>query len=199
MESCHGEWSQLDPLDLEIALECGNRSSAELGCAHREEPSHGLVPESAQRELDRRRRRAVEPLKIVDRTHDLRLAGERAQKCEQPGTDDATLGGSRGCGAEKRGVEADPLRLRESREQLVGNVGQQIREPREPKSRFRLGRPGDQQSRPLRAGLLDPGLPQRRLPDSGLAHDRDHTGPPRAQEGLDSPQLRFAPYEARHA
>ena len=46
--------------------------------------------------------------------------------------------------------------------------------------------------------MLDRGLPQRRLADSGLADDRDRTRPLGAQEGLDGPQLRFAPDQARH-
>ena len=193
------EWSQFDVLDQEVALEGSDRRPVELRRAHREETSHGLSPEPAQRELHHRRRGSIEPLEVVDRAHDLRFAGESAQEREESGADDAPLGRPCGGDAEERGVETHPLRLGQSREELVRHVGEQIREPREPEPGFRLGRPRDQHSRTLRTGLLDRRLPQRRLADSRLADDRDRTGPLGAQEGLDGPQLRFAPDQARHA
>ena len=189
---------QLEVLDLEVALERRDRRSSKLRRAHREEAAHRLLAEPAQRELDHRRRRSVEPLEVVDRAHDLRFAGERAQEREESGADDATLGRPCGGGAQERGVETHPLRLGQSREELVRHVGEQIREPREGEPGFRLGRPRDQHSRTLRTSMLDRRLPQRRLADSRLADDRERAGSLGAQEGLDGPQLRFAPDQARH-
>jgi len=185
-------------LDLQGALERRHRRSPELRRAHRDEAPHGLLAEPAQRELDHRRRRSIKPVEVVDRAHDLRLAGERSQKREESRADDATLGRPCGRSAQERGVETHPLRLGQSREELVRHVGEQIREPREGQPGLRLGRPRDQHSRTLRASMIDRRLPQRRLADSRLADDRDRTGSLGAQKGLDGLQLRFAPDQARH-
>ncbi len=198
MEGGDRKWPQLDVLDLAVALESRDRRPGKLGRAHREEAPHRLLAEPAQRELDHRRRRSVEPVNVVDRAHDLRLAGERAQEREEARADDATLRRSCRSGAQQRGVETHPLWLGQSREELVRQVGEQIREPCEPEPGFRLRRPRDQHPGTLRTSQLDAHLPQRCLADSRLTHDRDHTGPLGAEEGLDGPQLRFAPDQARH-
>jgi hypothetical protein len=192
------ERPQLDALDPEVALERRDRRSGKLRRAHREEAQHRLLVEPAQRELDHRRRRSIEPVEVVDRAHDLRFAGERPQKREESSADDAPLGRPCGRGAQERGIEAHPLRLGQSREELVRHVGEQIRERREGEPGFRLGRPGDQHSRALRTSVLDRRQPQGRLADSRLADDRDRTRSLGTQEGLDGPQLRFAPDQARH-
>ena len=99
MEGGDRERTQLEVLELEVALERRDRRSGKLRRAHREEASHGLLAEPAQRELDYRRRRSIEPVEVVDRAHDLRFAGERAQQREESGADDATLGRPGGGGA----------------------------------------------------------------------------------------------------
>ena len=198
MKTGDRERSQLEVLNLEVALERRDRRSSKFRRAHREEPPNALLAESAQRELDDRRRRSIQPLEVVDGANDLRFAGECAEECEESGADDATLGRPRGGGAQERRVETHPLRLGQSREELVRYVGQQIREPREREPGFRLGRPRDQHSRTLRTSMCDRHLPQRRLADSRLADDRERAGSLGAQEALDGPQLGFAPDQARH-
>ena len=136
MEGGDRKRSQLDVLDLEVAVERSDRRSRKLRRAQREEASHGLLAEPAQRELDHRCRRSIEPVEIIDRAHDLRFAGERAEKREESGADDATLGRPRGGGAQERDVETHPLRLGQSRYELVRHVGEQIREPREGEPRL---------------------------------------------------------------
>jgi hypothetical protein len=74
-------------------------------------------------------------------------------------------------------------------------------DPRAP--RTRAGLPTRSVARPAVAlpahgGMLDRRLPQRRLPDSRLADDRDGARSLGAEEGLDDPQLRLAPDQARH-
>ena len=126
-----------------VAFERGKRRSRKLRRAHREDAPDGFLAEPPQRELDYGRRRSIEPLEVVDRAHDLRFAGQSAQKREKSGSDDTTFRAAM-CrsGAEERGVETDPLRLGQSREELVGHVAEEIREPREAKPGFhRLGRP----------------------------------------------------------
>ena len=181
-----------------VAFERGKRRSRKLRRAHREDAPDGFLAEPPQRELDYGRRRSIEPLEVVDRAHDLRFAGQSAQKREKSGSDDTTFGRPCRSGAEERGVETDPLRLGQSREELVGHVAEEIREPREAKPGFRLGRPRDQHAGAVRAGTLDRRLPQRRLADSRLAADRERAGLLGGQEELDGPQLRLAPDQARH-
>ena len=191
------ERSRLDVLDPEIALERRQRRVVELCRTHREDGSHRLLAEPAQRELDYRGRRGVEPLEVVDRAHDLRLGGERAQERQESGAHDATLGRPRGGGPQERGVETHPLGLGESREVLARHFGEQIREPREREAGFRFGRPRDQDSR-LRPGALDRRLPQRRLADPRLADDGDRARRCGAQEGFDRPEFRLSPDQPRH-
>ena len=125
MEGGDRERPQFDVLDLEVALESRKRRSGKLRRAHREEAPHRLLTEPAQRELDRRRRRGIEPVEVVDRADDLRFAGERAEQREESGADDATLGSPCGDGAQQSRVETHPLRLGQEREELVRHVGEQ--------------------------------------------------------------------------
>ena len=101
---------------------------------------------------------------------------------EKPGSDDTRLGRPRRSGAQERGVEPHPLRFGKSREELVGHVGEEIREPCEGEPRFGLGRPRYQYPGALPASTLDRRLPQRRLTDPRLAHDRQSAGPFGGQE-----------------
>ena len=177
-----------------VAFERGERRSRKLRRAHRDDAPDGFLAEAAKRELDYGRRRSIEPLEVVDRAYDLRLAGQRAQQREKSGSDDPTFGRPCRSGAEERGVETDPLRLGQSCEELVGHVGEQIREPREAKPGFRLGRPCDQHAGAVRTSTLDRRLPQRRLADSRLAADRQGAGPLGGQEESRRPP---APTRAR--
>src|SRR4051794_24603473 len=117
MEGGDRKWPELEVLDQAVALQSRDWRLGKLRGAHREEAAHGLVAEPAQRELDHRRRRRIEPVEVVDRAHDLRFACERAQECEESGADDATLGRPCGGGAQERRVETDPLWLGQSREE----------------------------------------------------------------------------------
>ena len=111
MKGSDRERPQLDVLDLEIALERKDRRSGKLRPANRDEAPHGLLAEPAQRKLDRRRRRGIEPLEVVDRAHDFRLAGEPPKEREESRADDATLGRPCGDGTQQSRVETHPLRL----------------------------------------------------------------------------------------
>jgi hypothetical protein len=57
----------------------------------REQKRNGLVGEAARSKAERRGRRRVEPLKVIDRNQHLRARGERSQGSEKRGSDSATI------------------------------------------------------------------------------------------------------------
>jgi hypothetical protein len=168
--------------------------------AQREERPDRLVRQPPERELDRSRRRRVEPLDVVDREHDLPGRGQLAEEREHRRSDQAPLRGTVGLDAEQRDVERVALRARKGGQRLLGDRRHEVGEPGEREPRLRLCR-ARHEHRGAAPARPPNGLgPERRLADPRLADDRKRAGAAVAvdQERLDDRELGLPSDDRRH-
>ena len=79
--------------------------------------------------------------------------------------------------AEERDFERAPPRRGQRRQQIVDDVLEEVPEPHVGEAALRLGRSCRQNAEPQRAGMLDAGQPERRLPDAGFALEHESSRP----------------------
>ena len=139
----------------------------ELSGARGREEQHGRLSQSAQCERQRPGRGRVQPLQVVDRKENGRLLRSAAQQSECTGGDRSGLRiGVRSVLAKQRHAERRPLRRRQRAAVLVEDVAQEIDEPSRRGRRLDLRRARHQDATALRVRVLEPHLPDRRLPDA---------------------------------
>ena len=138
-----------------------------------------------EREAERARRRGVEPLEVVDREHELVLG----QELQGAANGDAECAGvDRPPGRvldEEDDLERPPPRRRQGRQHLVEDAVEQVAEPGVRERALRLGGPRREHAQPAPARVLDRRAPERRLPDPGLALERDRNRPVRDRAAIE--------------
>ena len=155
----------------------------------REQERDGLVRQPRRGERQGLGGRRVEPLEVVDR-HQQR--GEPAQLVEHAQRD-GLLGRLARRGPQQRRLQRGPLRARQA-----GHVDpvEEVDQPRERMARLGPARPRHGDAQPERAGLVDPRLPQRRLPDPGRAREHERPRGP-VEERSEPRELGLAADEPR--
>ena len=156
----------------------------------RDQQGDRLIGQSPHGEAEHRRARPVEPLHVVDRHHERRRAGERAQR-RQRGERDGLLVG---LVVVLRHAEGDLERAALRAGELVEHrrVGaQEVAERGVGEARLRLGGPGGDGSHARHPRTVHRRLPQRRLPHARLARDqqRPHARRHGLHEALHASQL----------
>jgi hypothetical protein len=115
----------------------------------------------------------VKPWQVVDRDDNGGGLRQGPDHTEEGDRDRPLIGRlGPGLGAQQRHVERPPLRAGQPAEHGLRHRFQQIRERREAERGLRLDRAAGQHLPATMAGLVDPGRPQRRLADAGLALDQ---------------------------
>lgn len=141
-----------------------------------EERPDGLTIEPPQSERQRIGRRRVEPLDVIDRDHDRTTFGQRREGAVHSHRKRTGVC----CRSvavpveQKRSLERPPPRSRELRQHLGGAGPEQVAERSVRESLLGLrGSSAEHAQRPFPC-RLDPGQPERRLADAGVAleHDR---------------------------
>ena len=193
------EWTELDPGHGAVALEPGQ--GAGFTRADGEDRPHPLGGQAPQRELERRRRRTIEPVEVVDGDDDGPLVGELPDEREEGGPQHPGSWRPPRLRSQQRHLERLALHVRNRRVELLRQARQQIGEPGEREPRLGLGRPRCQHRRAPGARTRDRLVPDRGLADPGLADDREDGVAIRAplEERLDRCELGLAPDDARHA
>ena len=90
--------------------------------------------------------------------------------------------------SEQRDFERAPPRRRQQRQDVVEDTVEQVAEPDVGKLALRLRRPGREDTKPLRARIVDRRQPERRLPDPRLAFEDERSQPafpPCTDEGVE--------------
>ncbi len=134
------------------------------------------VAESREREPQGADRRSIEPLEVVDRDAERAVGRELADRPQERGRNDVLVDGGVGLAQEQSRLERATLHRRQPRNDVVDHLGQEIREPGVRVPGLGLARPRcERPDAALRRGL-DPGRPQLRLADAGIAGKNDRTG-----------------------
>ena len=133
---------------------CSNRSSGSASSVRAgairlpppgDEQADRRLSEPTGDELERTRRRRVEPLDVVDGQENRSGLGQRAHDAEEAQRDGARLRrGAFGLPPEQRNLERVPLRFGEPRHRFGRDVLQQVAERGERELRLRIDRPADQ-------------------------------------------------------
>jgi hypothetical protein len=120
---------------------------------------------------------SIEPLDVVDRDHEGRIRGKRAQGVQHTDRDGVRLGAD-ACrlGPEEGHVQGVQLRRRQAAYLFELDVVEEVDQRRERELRLGAARPGREHTKPPRPRFLDTGLPERRLADAGPA-DEDEAAP----------------------
>ena len=161
----------LDPVGFQGVPDGGRL----LGLAEPSRPDQGDVRlrQSPEREPECVRGRGVEPLEIVDREHEP-VVGQKLQRAPHRDAERPLVDGSSFCVLdEQRHLERSALGRRQRRQRVVEDAVEQVAEADVRKRTLRFGWPRREHARPTAARLLDGGVPERRLPDPGLAFERD--------------------------
>jgi hypothetical protein len=197
VQSSHRQRAEFEPLE-ELARESDRPGPLGLGTQGDDCPNR-LVGESPDRELDRRGRRPVEPVDVVDGEHDRSLGGQCTQDGEDGRPDQPPTGRARRLRLEKDDVDRLALRGRQGGHQARRNRREDVRESCERELRLGLGRSGHEHRG---IGFPRPEhsvLPDRRLPDAGLADDGEHAGTAVVpQKRFDDRDLGLAPDDRCH-
>ena len=129
--------------------------------------------QSSERVREGARRRAIEPLGVVDREQ--RGRPRRAQRRKRRDGDGAFVGRPVvGLLQEQRRPERAALRGWDVLEDVLGDRPDDVSEPRVGEARLGLARHDRDDSHALLASALDGGSPERRLADPGFAlHEQD--------------------------
>jgi hypothetical protein len=145
--------------------------------------------ETAGDELERTRRRSVEPLDIVDRQEDGSALGQRPHDAEEAQRDRARKRRRAfGLPAQQCHLERAPLRLGETRHRFGRDVLQQVAQRGEGELCLRIDRPADEHVIRPRPGAGDDALPQCGLADPRLAFEKEPGGALRG--GVEKPSQR---------
>ncbi len=148
-----------------------------LGAAPRDEQADGLVAEAAGRVLEHRRRRRVEPLRVIDGDGHRRLRGERAQHAEERTGQRARVG-RRAVGLlqQQRNLQCAPSRAGQRGQRLVQHTLQQVRQSGERQRHLGGGRGAAQH--PAAGGVRERHalVPERGLADARLALEDECRG-----------------------
>jgi hypothetical protein len=108
-----------------------------IACSHREQKRHPLVAQATQRELERERRRTIEPLRVVHRDEYQRPALQGPERRHHALTDGGSVGRTTlGVGTQERGVERMALGIRQRTGHHVIDAVEQIAQCRESKLRL---------------------------------------------------------------
>ena len=159
---------------------------------HRAEDADARVDDAPDRELERRRGRVVEPLRVVDRDDDrliVRELPEEGRGCRRNGAgiDPA----ARRVVPEDRSRERLSLRRRQHVESCIVDRREEVDKPCERQRGLHTRRSRHEHAPAGGAGELDPRLPDGGLPDSRRASDGERgssVGRP-TEKRLDRPEL----------
>jgi hypothetical protein len=155
---------------------------------HRQQQANRFVPQPAQRERERARRRNVKPLAVVNcNQHRANRGGAAHERKEPRGHGTAIRRAPARLLDHERDVQRAALGRREARPHIPAQIPQQIAEARKRKLLLLLGRLGyERQTITPRASYRF--TPDRRLPNPGLAHQdqRRRTTGHRLEKGIDS-------------
>ena len=151
----------------------GDRAANPLGnvVAHREQGGDLLVVEACDRIPKCRERGRVQPLDVVDREAESAVGGEQAQRAEERSGHRAGVGGELRLAQQQSGLERPSLDRRQLGQDLGCDLAEDVRQRQEREPRLRLRGPRRQDTKSAGVSVLDPGEPQCRLADPGLAGD----------------------------
>ena len=189
----------LEPLVRERALELDRarkvRSQPQSGQEH-----DRLVSETPERDLERARRRWVEPLDIVEGDEDRRLLGQGTKNVQHRKPDCVRIGRRlAGLHEQQRHLERPPPGRRERRPDLAEHVAEQFRETGERERGLGLDSPAGQHGAEPAASVLDARLPEHGLADSRLSREEKRARPQSGvrQQRLDDAKLLPPPDDRR--
>src|SRR5512133_1086061 len=132
------------------------------------------VSQASQRERERARRGAVEPLDVVDRENKRTPGSENLHGVPQGDAERARIHRtSRRRLYEERDLERAAPRRGQCRHDELERVLEQVAQPRVSKALLRLGRPRREDAEAALARGLDPSEPERRLPDPRFALEHE--------------------------
>ena len=165
----------------------------------REEKSDRPAAQSARCERETVLRCSIEPRHVVDGDDHRSLLGEGAHDTREPRRDGDRFGRrALGLRAQDRHVERPSLRRRNAVEGRRVDLVEQIGERDERELQLRLARACDEHVLSARARRGEPGLPHRRLADTGLPDERERTRRPSTrEEALDARELDLPPDHER--
>jgi hypothetical protein len=159
-----------EPFDREL------RQARELVLrfARGEDQGDGLREQTARDEGERLQRGAVEPLRVVDDTHERAVTRDIGQQAQHRQADEEAIVWSRTRQAERR-AQGVPLRVWQAPDPIEHRPAQLV-QPRERELHLRVdsGGPRDAQIRRRFEHVLE----KRRLPDPGIAAHDQHTARP---------------------
>jgi hypothetical protein len=190
--------ADVDPLEIARAVEHHRWGRV---AALRQQHPDPLSARAPQREREGGAARAVEPLDVVDRNHERRLACEPPEKLEdadgdRPRIERSTLGVLE---QESHG-ERPPLRHRQLRD-LMARPRQLVGKPGERQLALRLGGPRFEHPVPALPSACDPDPPQLRLSDPGLPleHERRRAERDAVEEARETRQLDLTTENLAHS
>jgi hypothetical protein len=188
--------SDLEPVD---ALRAQRELEIQRGSLTRPQRCHDrnrCVGESPQRESERSRGRAVEPLQVVDADQNGALRSAASQHLEQrhahcPRVD------PRAFDAQQRDFERPSLRRRKQRQRLLAQIVHEIAQRGERELHLGPGRHRGEHLESARASVVQELAPDRRLADPGLARDDQDSGAGGLQQPEGGAQLVVATEQPR--
>ena len=203
VQRTEAERAEMDPLDSpgERTVQPERIAGTLILNAQRGDDTDAPIADPSQRECERLRRRAVEPLLIVDRQHHRRRGGEQAQQRQHRHRDGARARRRAvRARAHQRDLERPPLRLGELRQNRVNDRLEKVGERRERQLRFGLHGPTRQHDQRAARGPLEDLPPHRGLADPHLALEDDRSGlvPEPIEEAVDRVELGAAADDGLH-
>ena len=176
-----------------------NRLGARAGPAREQDADSRLQAAQGERQTGRGRR--VEPLEVVDGDHERRVLGENFERVADGDAERAWIDRLLGLFEQKRDPERPSARCRQRGQDVIENGLEEVSEPGEREPALGLGRLGEEHASGACSGLLDRGLPERRLPDPCLPveHQRARRVGGTVEEGADQAELVFSPDDRPHA
>ena len=194
-----GERTDGQPADAGVVEREDEPGSSRVGAQRDDDPKR-CEREPAECELERRRARRIEPLRVVHGEQDGAATRQFAQDREQGGADEAAARRAARVRAQERDVDCSALWRRQQREDLVSDRLEQVGQRGEGEPRLRLRRPSGDDTQPARLAAPHRLLPHRRLADARLSDDlqRGERRLGLAEKLIDGSQLRAAPNEDGH-
>jgi hypothetical protein len=145
----------------------------------RKQERHLLVAEPARRESQRRDRRSIEPLQIIDHHKSRPRASELGERTEEREPHRVRIDRRRaGLFEQECDGERPALRRRQSIQGSADLVTQKITKPSERECRLRLGRTRQENPPTQHTARLDTCVYERGLPDSSFAFEQQHARRP---------------------
>ena len=160
-----------------------------------EENADVLLGQSPQRKCDRARRRLIQPLHIVDRDEHRLALREQLQRRANGHRKGAEVDQLVCIVPDEQGdLERAPPRSRQLMQHAGQRVLEQVSQPGMSNSELDLGGSRGQDTQPALPRRLDPGEPERRLPDPrhSLQDERRRARSLPAEEAVERPQLLVA-------